>query len=131
MSERLLRMKKEEPWNLSINREAGGASTPRKKTPKKGSIKNEDNFDDEEDFDTPSKKKTPLNKVQNGRVTKKKAGSATSSFIKGEDFESSNQSPEYSFGYPANYNMEGFTQQMVEEDGGFFDNGDDDNEDEA
>jgi hypothetical protein len=128
VSERFLRIKKEEPWNLSINREAGGgASTPRKKTPKKGSIKNEDNVDDEEEFETPSKKKTPLNKVQNGRVTKKKTGSAASSFIKGEDVEILNQSSGDNLETPADYNMEGFDQGQVQDNAEFFHGvGDDD-----
>lgn len=122
VSERFLRMKKERPWDLSINRDAGGASTPRKKTPKKGP-KSEDNDDDEEDLETPSKKKTPLNKVQNGRVAKKKAAasSAGSSFVKNEDFETTYQTYENGFDYnAANYNMAAYEQEQQDDKAAFY-----------
>ncbi|PSS23213.1 hypothetical protein M430DRAFT_214677 [Amorphotheca resinae ATCC 22711] len=50
-------------------------STPRKRTPSKKKVEQYtgSNEDDDEDFNfsTPSKTKTPLNKVKNGRVVKK------------------------------------------------------------
>ena len=92
MSTRFERLRKETPWDLSINREAGAGdgngngTTPaksagRKRTPKGSAkakkAKNSGGSDDEEDDDeydgTPSKKaKGPLNKVRSGRVTKAK-----------------------------------------------------------
>jgi hypothetical protein len=83
VSERIVRMKREESWNLNNNnnRATGGAgdgsakSTPRKRTPSKKKVEQYtgSNEDDDEDFNfsTPSKTKTPLNKVKNGRVVKK------------------------------------------------------------
>jgi hypothetical protein len=76
------RARKEHHWNLANTVEENGSaskSTPRKRqqkaTPKKQAVvKNgfgeEDEDDDVSSFETPSKKKTPLNKVKNGRVQK-------------------------------------------------------------
>lgn len=93
-------MKREESWNLSINKEPGAdgpKSTPRKRTPKaakKGDV--DQNDDDDEDFDnTPTKKKaTPLNKVKNGRVTKGNKGGARGAAMMDEDDKSSVIKPE-------------------------------------
>jgi hypothetical protein len=123
VSERISRIKKEEHWNLNINREAASSTPSRKKaTPKK---KIEENFDDEEDLTTPSKKKTPLNKVQNGRVTKKKGGASSGNsfnedMVKDEyatSFDTLENSYEYN---PGNYNM----QQPALDNAAFYD-GDD------
>lgn len=88
VSTRFERLKKEEPWDLSINRDPGDApvakATPRKRGPtatpgtasakktKKQNLR-EDDDDDEEDFqETPSKSgKSTLNRVKSGRVTKR------------------------------------------------------------
>ena len=76
ISTRFERAKKEPAWDLSINREADGGSatkaTPRSRQPKakKATSSNEDD-EEESNFDeTPSKKKTPLNKVQGARIQK-------------------------------------------------------------
>jgi hypothetical protein len=129
VSERMIRMKKEEVWNLNINREA--ASTPRgkKANPKKKVEDDVLNVDDDEDLSTPSKKKTPLNKVQNGRVTKKRGGaSAGNSFNDGmvkDEFEASFNAPENAYEYnPANYNMQEFACEQAEETPVYYD-GDD------
>jgi hypothetical protein len=127
VSERMLRMKREESWNLSINRDAA-AGTPRKKpTPKAKIIKDEENNDDEEDWTTPSKKKTPLNKVQNGRVAKKKTGanaSFTGDLVK-DEYET-NMSPENPSVYNSgSFNMEAFGQEQGDS-AAFYDGGDDD-----
>lgn len=118
-------MKKEEPWDLSINRDAASTSTPRKRTPKKA-VKDEGNDDDHEDLDgTPSKKKTPLNKVQNGRVTKKKGGAGTAAsaaiLIKDEDFETSYEAHENVDYNPSNYNLQGYDQeQALDQANGYY-----------
>lgn len=126
VSERISRVKKEESWNLNINREAASSTPSRKKaTPKKKVEDDVQNFDDEEDLITPSKKKTPLNKVQNGRVTKKKGGaSAGNSFNEDmvkDEYVTSFDTPENSYEYnPGNYNM----QQPAFDNAAFYD-GDD------
>lgn len=68
---------------------------------------------------TPSKRKTPLNKVKNGRVTKKKASSAAASSddlaVKDEyttSFGSSNGFEPYN---PKGYNMDGFHKEQAED----------------
>lgn len=125
-------MKKEDAWNLNINREI--ASTPRgkKATPKK-KVEDDAQFvdDDEEDLTTPSKKKGPLNKVNNGRVTKKKGGasaSAGSSFndnIIKDEYAAGFNTPENAYGYnPANYDIQEFAREQVEENAIYYDNDD-------
>ncbi|KIM99632.1 hypothetical protein OIDMADRAFT_55547 [Oidiodendron maius Zn] len=132
VSERMLRMKKEDAWNLNINREI--ASTPRgkKATPKK-KVEDDAQFvdDDEEDLTTPSKKKGPLNKVNNGRITKKKGGagaSAGSSFndnIIKDEYAAGFNTPENAYGYnPANYDIQEFAREQVEENAVYYDNDD-------
>lgn len=131
VSERFLRMKKEEPWNLTINREAGGVEkpTPKKKTPKgrKKVADDAGNSDDEDEFSTPSKKKAPLNKVQNGRITKKTGGPGASfsgELIK-DEFVSSFNSHENEYGYNSDsFNMEGFHREQ-EADNASYPNADD------
>jgi hypothetical protein len=75
---------------------AAPKSTPRKgqpkTTPKKQAIKNgsgEDDDDEGSSFETPSKKKTPLNKVKGGRVQKNSGRSRTGplSYAEPEDDE--------------------------------------------
>lgn len=83
---------------MNINTEAGdGAaapkSTPRKRaTPSKAkkSIKAEvsGGSDDDEDFDTPSKKqKTAMNKVKDGRITKPRGKTAVTTYAENDDDE--------------------------------------------
>ena len=82
-------------------------------------MKDGENADDEEDLVTPSKKKTPLNKVQNGRVTKKKGGAGTAAtadsaiLVKDEEFETSYEAHENVDYHPANYNLQGFDQEQA------------------
>lgn len=74
VSERFLRMKKEEAWKLDINCDT--VTTPksgRKATPKsgKGSFSMDENVDDDEPFTPTMKTKGALNKVKGpGRVAK-------------------------------------------------------------
>ena len=90
VSERFVRMKKEPYWNLSIDTDTtGDGSTPTKATPRKrgprgtpksakaAAAMNGSGEDDDEGSEfgaTPSKKKTALNRVKNGRVSKPKGG---------------------------------------------------------
>lgn len=108
-------MKKEEYWNLGINKDAGTSTTPRKRATPKKAAKAEDNDDDEEDLTTPSKKKTPLNKVANGRISKKKAASSFSAadLIKSEDWEMSSEAVETEYS-PSSYNMGSFSKEQAE-----------------
>lgn len=67
------RARKDPHWNLSNTATENGVTptkgrTP-KTTPRKRTVKKEEDDDEDEGVATPSKK-TPLNKVKNGRVTK-------------------------------------------------------------
>lgn len=84
-------MKKEPCWDLSINTEAadGTKSTPRKRaakgTPKKG-LKKEGSDGSDDDEETPTKKKSVLNKVQRGRITKTPTrGKSVKNYAESED----------------------------------------------
>jgi hypothetical protein len=141
VSERFLRMKREEPWKLHINREAGAdgsasKTTPKKRTPKakKNVDAGDENVDDDEDFETPSKKKTPLNKVKNGRVMKVK-GDRSGSVIAIDDdemvkdeYQTSFNGTENGYGYavasnynPATYNTQAFVQEQADDDEPYYD----------
>lgn len=104
VSERFVRMKREPCWNLSIDTDTtGDGSTPAKVTPRKrgsrgtpksakaAAAMNGSGEDDDEGSEfgaTPSKKKTVLNRVKNGRVTKPKGGkSASASFTDPDEDE--------------------------------------------
>lgn len=87
-------MKKEPHWDrtktiadISIDGNSK-TSTPRKpRTPKgKKAAAQDDGDDEEQEFDTPSKKKTPLNKVKGSRVTKGSRAKQTPSYA-GQDVE--------------------------------------------
>ncbi|RDW71480.1 hypothetical protein BP6252_08043 [Coleophoma cylindrospora] len=89
VSERFFRLKKEPAWNLDLteNADGGAVRTPKKtRTPKKNKVaiaEDEDEDDDENEFPSPSKK-SGLNKVKNGRVSKpspRKGANGLSSFI--------------------------------------------------
>jgi hypothetical protein len=129
ISTRFERAKKETAWDLSINREvengSAARSTPRsrkaKVTPKKAMDSNSD--DEESNFgETPSEKKTPLNKVQGARVQKvqngggrgRKTGPVNYVELEDEDFEEikGEQECEDEGHYPVNGNGYGGHDQM-------------------
>jgi hypothetical protein len=120
VSERMIRMKKEEHWNLNTNREVASTPSRKKATPKKKVEDDVLNIDDEEDLVTPSKKKTPLNKVQNGRISKKGSASAINSFnedIVKDEYETSVNAPENTY----EYNLGNYLIQSQALDNGSFD----------
>ncbi|RDW83019.1 hypothetical protein BP5796_04510 [Coleophoma crateriformis] len=89
VSERFFRLKKEPAWNLDLteNADGGAVRTPKKaRTPKKNKVaiaEDDEDDDDENEFPSPSKKST-LNKIKNGRVSKpspRKGTNGLSSFM--------------------------------------------------
>jgi hypothetical protein len=104
VSERFIRMRREDCWDLSTNTDpVGNGGTPAKGTPRKrntpaknGGKKNgngvtgEENGDEDDESDfgtTPSKKKGVLNKTKGGRVAKANGGakSKAKSFDEDDD----------------------------------------------
>jgi hypothetical protein len=129
ISTRFERAKKETAWDLSINREvengSAAKSTPRGRKAKVTPKKTMDSYSDDEESnfgETPSKKKTPLNKVQGARVQKiqngsgrgRKTGQVNYIEPEDEDFEEikGEQEDEDDDNYPVNGNGYGGHEQM-------------------